>query len=400
MSQGMFDHVPVRAWILLFLGLIALAPLGYVLKYMAHGPDWRGEVPHWRKRDHLMRSLIVIASLAAFALFIFTPQAEAIVRADSFWPAMTLAFGLLVIFTVYRGAVTGQIEPLVRGARTYARTVEPKRYWASITWNAIMGLGLLYGGVAMFTDRSQNQCFHVTGAHDAPGALDACNALLEKVHDKGERQHIFGARGQAYYWLNEQDRAIADYTRAIAMDPQDSFAIYNRALAYAVAGKPAKALSDYDRSLALRPDNPEGHLARGEILTGFGQLDKAITDFTKAHEANPKTPEPIADRAVAYALKGDREAAYSDLKALKAIDPSNRALARIPAIFALKAKDWHSAITELSYALAKDPKDPWALQMRANAYWAIGERDKARADDDLFENIKRDVHRAKPGDGR
>jgi len=43
------------------------------------------------------------------------------------------------------------------------------------------------------------------------------------------------------------DRKIEEYTQAIALDPQDADAYYNRGLAYAHIGDPDQATADWTR---------------------------------------------------------------------------------------------------------------------------------------------------------
>jgi lipoprotein NlpI len=50
------------------------------------------------------------------------------------------------------------------------------------------------------------------------------------------------------------DRAIADFTRAIELDPQLTWAYYNRGLAFVYTGNEGEAQKDFDECLRLRPE--------------------------------------------------------------------------------------------------------------------------------------------------
>jgi len=56
----------------------------------------------------------------------------------------------------------------------------------------------------------------------------------------------FNSRGVTYYHINEFERALIDYNRAIEIDPQFALAIKNRALALLAMNKGEQAKKDYD----------------------------------------------------------------------------------------------------------------------------------------------------------
>ena len=66
-----------------------------------------------------------------------------------------------------------------------------------------------------------------------------------------DRQAYF-LRGNAYLDHRDFQRAIEDYTRAIALDPQDPVVYNNRGIAYRSLGQTAMAIADY-REASRRP---------------------------------------------------------------------------------------------------------------------------------------------------
>jgi tetratricopeptide (TPR) repeat protein len=55
--------------------------------------------------------------------------------------------------------------------------------------------------------------------------------------------------GNAHYQKGEYDLAIADYTKAIELNPNNVGVYYNRGLAYAGKGDLDRAITDYTRCL-------------------------------------------------------------------------------------------------------------------------------------------------------
>lgn len=58
------------------------------------------------------------------------------------------------------------------------------------------------------------------------------------------------------------DGAIADYNRAIQLNPQDADTYVNRGIAYEKKGEMKKAAADYGRVLELQPDHPRAQAMR------------------------------------------------------------------------------------------------------------------------------------------
>jgi Flp pilus assembly protein TadD len=62
----------------------------------------------------------------------------------------------------------------------------------------------------------------------------------------------------------------------------DAQALSFRGYAHAMLGRQAEAVADYTRALALKPDDPILYHARGESSLALGRLDEAVADATRA----------------------------------------------------------------------------------------------------------------------
>jgi hypothetical protein len=62
---------------------------------------------------------------------------------------------------------------------------------------------------------------------------------------------VYNNRGVAFHERHDLDRAIADYGRAIALDPMDDACYKNRAAAYIATKRYAEALADNEKAFAL-----------------------------------------------------------------------------------------------------------------------------------------------------
>ena len=112
----------------------------------------------------------------------------------------------------------------------------------------------------------------------------------------------YAVRGDAYKRLKQFYKAIADYTKAIELDPKDAKAYNNRGIAYRELKKFDKAITDFTKAIDL-DSKSDAYNNRGLAYFGLQQYDKAIADYTRAIELDPK--------AKAYNNRGN---AYAQLK--------------------------------------------------------------------------------------
>lgn len=387
----MLKQIPIQVWLLLVIMAVAYTPARYIVEYLAHAPSKRDitQPPadlSWRTTQQFTFNLTMLGALSALAVFIFTPAAVRFARSPTFWPILIAAGGAWALSTVPKGLATGQIEPLVRGFHnTYNRETQPKRFWASICWNALLGaLCIWLGYMALEEGPSralESRCYDWKTSHTPQEELNACNALLkERDESSDDYGRLIAARGYAYHRSGAQNRAITDYSTAIRLNPADSYSLFNRALIYHARGDYPKALADYSASIRLRPDNVDAYINRGNLFLNSGRYKKAIVDLTRAHELDPDDTGTLASRGMAYAWRFDQEKAEKDFAAIHAIEPSNPVLLRGRALLSMNANDMQGAIQQLSKALNQNPNDMWSLAMRAEAYQKLGKHDEAQAD--------------------
>ena len=85
-------------------------------------------------------------------------------------------------------------------------------------------------------------------------------------------------RGCAHAQLGEPLRAVEDFGRAIALDPDDISSLRNRAILYRETGEPEKAVRDYDEVLRLDPDDS----------SSGGRGRKAVEEIENAEETQKR----------------------------------------------------------------------------------------------------------------
>ncbi|HXT34242.1 MAG TPA: tetratricopeptide repeat protein [Chloroflexota bacterium] len=76
----------------------------------------------------------------------------------------------------------------------------------------------------------------------------------------------------------EYPRAIADYTKAIKLDPTYADAYFDRGLDDLTLGNNRGAVADMTMDLQFLPGDADGLQYRGEAYNGLGEYQKAIAD--------------------------------------------------------------------------------------------------------------------------
>ena len=117
--------------------------------------------------------------------------------------------------------------------------------------------------------------------------------------------------------LKQYDKAIADYTRAIELDPKLADAYYNRGVDCGKLKQYDKAIGDYTKAIELDPKSANAYYGRGVAYANLNQFDKAITDYTKAIELDPKSAWAYNKRGETYLKVGKKKEAEADFAKAK-----------------------------------------------------------------------------------
>ena len=145
-------------------------------------------------------------------------------------------------------------------------------------------------------------------------AIAACTrAIASRRYSGSNLAKIYKNRGNAYYDKKDYDRAIADYSEVIRLDPKYALAFYNRGLAYYDKGDLDRAIADSSEAIRLDPKHALAFYNRGIAYDAKGGVDRAIADYNEAIRLDPKLDLAFASRGYAYFSLGDFTSSASDL---------------------------------------------------------------------------------------
>lgn len=139
------------------------------------------------------------------------------------------------------------------------------------------------------------------------------------------KQGVTKGRGGDY------EGAIADFTRAIKLDPNNADAYFYRGFAYrflargratserASASNDLKqAVDNFDQTIKIDPTYTRAYFERGLSQDDLGNKREAITDYTQTLELDAEFAEAYYNRGVIHSELGEKAEALDDF--LKARD--------------------------------------------------------------------------------
>lgn len=139
-------------------------------------------------------------------------------------------------------------------------------------------------------------------------------------------------RGITRFSKGDTEGAIADFNKAIEMNPRMTEAHLNRGKARRAKGNLDGAIADYETAIELdsrmtfnNRDITQAYANRGFIRANQFDLEGAIADFDKAIQVSPSDADSYIKRAEARLIRGDLQDAVTDFDRGIALNPRSNA---------------------------------------------------------------------------
>jgi tetratricopeptide (TPR) repeat protein len=113
------------------------------------------------------------------------------------------------------------------------------------------------------------------------------------------------AEGTEYLKKNDNEKALAAFERAIALDPKNADSYLQKCRALAGLRRHAEAIPACTESLRLKPNNAEALRDRGHYHLNLGEIDLGLADLKKAESLKKDDRGIYYHLGMAYYLKGD-----------------------------------------------------------------------------------------------
>ena len=233
---------------------------------------------------------------------------------------------------------------------------------------------LLVVGIALFFVFSIATSFRI---HTWKDSFALWNDVISK-YPKTSAAYI--NRGNAYTVNNDFEKAIQDYTSAIACEPKAADAYANRAVALCKLGYFNDAIGDYDKAIVISPNNVDMYAERAALKSGINDLEGAAEDLTKAILLKPKDEKLYNKRGILMGMSGFFEKAQADFDKAILLNPEYVDALSNRGYLYLNTGRYSEAIIDLNKSLALNSESAKTFYIRGMAYNALGESNLACSD--------------------
>jgi tetratricopeptide (TPR) repeat protein len=178
---------------------------------------------------------------------------------------------------------------------------------------------------------------------------------------------------------DDYQEAIILFDQALAHNPDDLQAYYERAIAYYRLGNYSQAIADFNELISRNPNNSDAYVRRGFCFAKLKEYEKAIADYNQAIFFNPDDLVAFKFRRIAY-----RELTYrkqiADYSHLINLNPNDhRAYNRRGSAYR-NSREYEKAIADYTQAITLNPRFITAYNNRGLAYSHLKDYDRAIAD--------------------
>ena len=137
--------------------------------------------------------------------------------------------------------------------------------------------------------------------------------------------HGHATRAQALAKSGKTEEALAEFDKAITIDPHHAEALYNRGLLYQRERQHQLAVDDFTSANGLTPQRAEPLLARAISYLAMDKFKEAAADLDEAVQADPQNALAWTTRGQAYERLGDKDKAKASYGRAIAIRPRDDA---------------------------------------------------------------------------
>ena len=253
-----------------------------------------------------------------------------------------------------------------------------------------------------FSYRDDRECAHTPNAE---AAIAACTRLYESgTLGPLNRAIALGNRGAAATLLGRYDRAMADFTLAIGLDPRNPRYFCQRGDVLRRQRAFRDAMADYTAALTRAPGSVCAYQGRGQAYLAQGSTRQALADVAKALRAKPASFQLLVLRGRANKQAKLYDAAVADFsqaltsKSQSSLQPNDRATIHSERALVLLELDRSAdARADVDEALRIAPENASAIAAMGSVEEQSGRKPEAIAFYSRALAIKPDLEDAKRG---
>ncbi len=192
---------------------------------------------------------------------------------------------------------------------------------------------------------------------------------------------VYNSRGKAYSNQGDHPLAIADFKKAIELNPSFTDAHINLGISYAGSADCRRAIESFNTAVMQVPDRIKVYYNRGICYKSLGMHEAAIEDFARVIGSDLEDRSVIAmallNRGALLARPGMYQRAIDDFKHVVELDPGSALAYRNMAALYEMTGNLPAAIENYGKLIKLKPKYSKAYSNLGSAYAELGKYEKA-----------------------
>lgn len=163
----------------------------------------------------------------------------------------------------------------------------------------------------------------ISAYHSGDAALDhkAMSRLVEIGEDRPEFHLLMG---KALLNTTEFEKALAEFQKAAAGNPDLPFLHFNMGMAYYRLGKTERAEAEFRKDIAIEPDMAYNYEQLGIVYLQEGREADAEKNFRAALQLEPRLPTSLLELGKLCQHRGDNQQALKLLDSAVKLAPDNQ----------------------------------------------------------------------------
>jgi tetratricopeptide (TPR) repeat protein len=190
----------------------------------------------------------------------------------------------------------------------------------------------------------------------------------------------YAGRGSAYRLKGDLVRALADYEKALLLEPGNAQVRCSQGVLYRIKGDLERAQAELDEAIRLEPKNWSALYHRGKVFLAQGRFAEALTDLTAALSLNARLLVAYLSRAIIHDRLAKYQEALADGTRAITLDARSPAARLVRGVVHGHMGSSTAAIADLTAAIRLDRRLALAYHERSRAYTLRGEYERALAD--------------------
>ncbi len=215
---------------------------------------------------------------------------------------------------------------------------------------------------------------------DALKIAESVEIYDELIESSPEEGRLYTLRASAWWARGDEQRALADFDKAIEVGYRRPHAYSSRGLFHAMLGNYEKAIADYNMAIEQGAKDASPYINRAAVYMSQQKHDLAVKDYTKAATMEPQNPGIFQQRAVAWKLAGRFDMAIADFGKVIELDPKSVAAWMGRGFVWFQKREYQKAIDDFSTAIELAPNLAQAHNNRGYNRQMLDDYENALAD--------------------